>query len=131
MKRTAVNPWAWSKQFGYNQAEIIEGAKRQLVCSGQTSVNEDGAPQHIDDMRAQIALALSNLEAVLSEADMSLANITRLNIFTTDVDEAMNNFDLLGAKLGAAGVMPPMTLLGITRLAIPGLMIELEATATD
>lgn len=131
MKRTPVNPWSWSQQFGYNQAEIIEGAKRQLICSGQTSVDEQGAPQHIDDMRGQMTLVLSNLEAVLAGADMDLANITRLNVYTTDVDEAMKHFDVLGAKLGAVGVTPPMTLLGITRLALPGLMIEIEATATD
>jgi len=131
MKRTPVNPWSWSQKFGYNQGEILEGATRQLVCSGQTSVDAEGTPQHLDDMRGQITLALDNLEAVLSAADMSLANITRLNIYTTDVDAAMNNFDVLGAKLGSVGVSPPMSLLGITRLAIPGLLIEIEATATD
>jgi len=131
MKRTPVNPWSWSQKFGYNQGEILEGATRQLICSGQTSVDAEGTPQHLDDMRGQITLALDNLEAVLSAADMSIANITRLNIYTTDVDKAMDNFDVLGAKLGSVGVSPPMSLLGITRLAIPGLMIEIEATATD
>ena len=66
MKRTPVNPWPWSLQFGYNQAEVIEGVGRQLICAGQTSVDADGTPQHIDDMRSQIALALENLEAVLA-----------------------------------------------------------------
>jgi len=131
MKRTPVNPWSWSQKLGYNQGEILEGAKRQLVCAGQTSVDAEGNPQHPDDMRNQIKLTLENLEAVLSGADMSLANITRLNIYTTDVDEALKNFDVLGAKMGPAGVAPPMSLLGVTRLAIPGLMIEIEATATD
>ncbi|MBT5295112.1 MAG: RidA family protein, partial [Octadecabacter sp.] len=31
MKRTAVNPWNWSLNLGYNQAEIIDGATRQLI----------------------------------------------------------------------------------------------------
>ncbi len=131
MKRTSVNPWSWSQQFGYNQAEIIEDTSRQLICSGQTAVDANGAPQHPDDMRSQMTLALNNLEAVLNEADMGFANITRLNIYTTDVDQAINCFDALGAKLGPAGVTPPMSLLGVTRLAIPGLMIEIEATAND
>jgi len=129
MKRTSVNPWSWSLKYGYNQAEILEGTTRQLICSGQTAVDADGTPQHPGDMRNQIALSLSNLEAVLKAADMSFANITRLNVYTTDVDEAMAHFDVLGAKLGPAGVSPPMSLLGISRLAIPGLMIEIEATA--
>lgn len=65
MERTAVNPWDWSIKLGYNQAEVIDGATRQVICAGQTAVDEDGAPQHPGDMRAQISLALDNLEAVL------------------------------------------------------------------
>jgi len=131
MKRTPVNPWSWSLNVGYNQAESIEGANRQLVCSGQTAVDTEGNPQHAEDMRSQIALALDNLEAVLSAADMGVANITRLSIYTTDVDEAMKHFDVLGARFGPVNASPPMTLLGVTRLALPTLMFEIEATAAD
>jgi len=131
MKRTAVNPWAWSLQLGYNQAEIIEQTSRQLICAGQTSVNEQGQPQHIDDMRHQIILALDNLEAVLKSADMNLTNIIKLAIYTTDVDAAMQNFDVLGERFGPVQAAPPLTLLGVTRLALPGLMFEIEATAAD
>ena len=129
MNRTPVNPWPWSLNFGFNQAEIIEGASRQLVCAGQTSVDAEGKPQHAGDMRGQMTLSLDNLEAVLSAADMGLANVTRLTIFSTDVDESLKNFDVLGARLGSINAAPPMTLVGVTRLAIPSLMFEVEATA--
>lgn len=129
MKRTAVNPWSWSLKFGYNQAEMLIGADRHLVCAGQTSVDADGNPLHPGDMRSQIALALDNLEAVLNAADMGLANVVRLNIYTTDVDEALKHFDVLASRLGPVGAAPPMTLLGVVRLAIPSLMLEIEATA--
>lgn len=131
MNRTPVNPWSWSLNFGYNQAEIVEGTKRQLICAGQTAVDGEGAPQHPEDMRNQIALALDNLEAVLGAADMGLANVTRLGIYATDVDEAMKHFDLLGARFGPIDAAPPMTLLGVSQLALPGLMFEIEATAAD
>ena len=129
MQRTAINPWDWSLKLGYNQAEIVEGASRTLVCAGQTAVDAEGHPQHAGDMRAQIELALDNLQAVLSEAGMGIQNVVRLGIFSTDVDEALKNFDLLGMRFGAAECAPPMTLLGVTRLALPGLMFEIEATA--
>ena len=57
MERTAVNPWQWSVNFGFNQGELIEGASRTLFCTGQTSVDADGAPQHPGDMAAQLSLA--------------------------------------------------------------------------
>lgn len=131
MKRIPVNPWSWSLNFGYNQAEIVEGAKRHVLCAGQTSVDGEGNPQHPDDMRSQMTLALDNLEAVLTAADMDLTNITRLSIYSTDVDEAMKNFDVLGTRFGPVGATPPMSVLGVTRLAIPPLMFEIEATAAD
>lgn len=129
MQRTPVNPWPWSLTLGYNQAELTQGATRHLTCAGQTAVDETGTPQHAGDMRAQIALALDNLEAVLSAAGMTLADITALRIYATDMDAAMKNFDLLGTRFGAVRAQPPMTLLGVTRLARPPLMFEIEATA--
>ena len=131
MNKTPVNPWSWSLNIGYNQAELIEGAKRQLVCAGQTSVDQHGQPQHAGDMRGQIALALDNLEAVLTAADMSIGNITRLGVYTTDVEEALKHFDLFGTRFGPAEAAPPMTLLGVSQLAMPTLMFEIEATAAD
>lgn len=129
MNRTPINPWPWSLQHGYNQAEIIESPTRQLICAGQTSVDGGGNPQHPGDMRAQMDLALSNLEAVLESADMSLSNVVRLQVFSTDVDQTLKNFDLLGARFAPHQVAPPMSLLGVTRLAIPPLLFEIEATA--
>ncbi|MEC9197959.1 MAG: RidA family protein [Pseudomonadota bacterium] len=129
MERTAVNPWNWSIKLGYNQAEVIQGATRQVICAGQTSVDQNGTPQHAGDMRGQIALALDNLEAVLEGAGMTLANVVKLGVYATDVDEALKNFDLMGMRFGPHQVAPPMTLLGVSRLALPDLMFEIEATA--
>lgn len=131
MNRTPINPWPWSLNFGYNQAEIVEGSKRQLICAGQTSVDGEGNPQHTGDMRSQIGLALDNLEAVLAAADMNLTNVTRLDIYATDVDELMKNFDVIGARFGSVGAAPPQSVLGVTRLAIPPLMFEIVAMAAD
>jgi enamine deaminase RidA (YjgF/YER057c/UK114 family) len=129
MERTAVNPWKWSLAIGFNQAEIIEGGRRQLICSGQTSVDADGNPRHPGDMRAQVTLAMDNVEVVLAGADMTLADVVRFNIYTTDVDSLVGCFDVIAQRFGEAGVQPPSTLLGVTRLASPDLMVELEATA--
>ncbi|WP_020672426.1 RidA family protein [Amycolatopsis nigrescens] len=129
MERTVVNPWAWSVELGYNQGEVVSGHTRTLYCSGQTAMSGDGRPQHAGDLGAQLALSLDNLEAVLGEAGMSLANLVRLNVYTTDVDRLFEHYGVLASRLGAAGVAPTSTMLGVTRLAIPDLMVELEGTA--
>ncbi len=129
MERTAINPVTWSVDMGFNQGEVVSGHTRTLYISGQTAMSDDGKPQHDGDMAAQLALALDNLEAVLAEADMTLANLIRLNVHTTDVDLLFQHYGILAARLGAARVAPTTTMLGVTRLAIPTLLVELEGTA--
>ena len=129
MERTPVNPVTWSEEMGFNQGEVVSGHTRTLYISGQTAMSGDGKPQHDGDMAAQLALSLDNLEAVLVEADMSLASLVRLNVYTTDVDLLFQYYGVLASRLGAAGVVPTSTMLGVTRLAIPGQMVELEGTA--
>ncbi|SFF07919.1 RidA family protein [Blastococcus tunisiensis] len=129
LNRTAVNPWQWSVDMGFNQAELVTGATRVLVCSGQTAMSAEGRPQHAGDMAAQVAMALDNLEAVLAGGDMGLGNVVQLNIYTTDVDAFFACYGSVVERFRREGVKPTSTLLGISRLAFPELMVELEATA--
>jgi len=129
VQREAVNPTKWSLGLGFNQGEVVSGHTRTLYCSGQTAMSDDGKPLHDDDMAAQVALSLDNLEAVLHAAGMTLANLVRLTVYTTDVDLLFPHYGVLAARLGAAGVAPTTTMLGVTRLAIPGQLVELEGTA--
>jgi enamine deaminase RidA (YjgF/YER057c/UK114 family) len=115
--------------MGFNQGEVVAGQTRTLYCSGQTAMSGDGTPQHGGDLAAQLALSLDNLEAVLGAAGMSLANLVRLTVYTTDVDQLFPHYGVLASRLGAAGAAPATTMLGVTRLAVEGQLVELEGTA--
>ena len=130
-ERTTINPWSWSLGLGFDQAQLIEGHHRELVCSGQDAVDADGNPQHPGDMAAQLELALDNLQAVLAAADMTLANIVRLNVYTTDVDELFKHWARLPDRFGDSDGRFVTSVLGVTRLAAPQLLVLLEATAID
>jgi enamine deaminase RidA (YjgF/YER057c/UK114 family) len=130
-ERRIVNPWTWQDAYGFVQANDVIGARRVLYCSGQLAADADGSLLHPDDMKGQIGQSLDNLETVLKAAGLTLANIVRLNYYTTDVDafiEAMGGF---GERLAAAGCRPAATLLGVTRLAFVGQVVEFEATAVE
>ena len=103
---------------------------RAVCCTArQASVDGAGNPVHAGDIRKQIEQAFDNLETVLKAAGYGLANLVRLNYYTTDVDAFLRASDVIGARLAAAKCQPPGTLLGVSKLAFPGLMIEMEATA--
>ena len=135
MKRTAINPVEWGLGIHMNQAEVVEGLSKVMHCSGQVALVEDAsAPMglavvHPGDMRKQTQSALDAIDALLEGAGMTRANILSLRFFTTDVDAFLANYDVYASWVAPSGVMPPQTLLGVQRLAMPGLLIEIEATA--
>jgi enamine deaminase RidA (YjgF/YER057c/UK114 family) len=129
MERTPINPSSWSLALGFNQAELIQGQARTLYCSGQTAMSPDGEPLHQGDMSLQLGTAVDNLESVLRQAGMTLADVVRLNVYTTDIEALLPYYGVLAGRLAAARTAPATTMLEVSRLAIPGQLVELEATA--
>jgi enamine deaminase RidA (YjgF/YER057c/UK114 family) len=125
--RVDVNPWEWSKAFGFSQAVNVSGGGQVLYCAGQTATGPDGAPPTTTDMTEQVELAFANLKTVLEAADMTLADIVRLTVYTTDVDALLAGYGSVAGAL--APNLPAMTLIGVARLAFPELMVEVEAIA--
>jgi enamine deaminase RidA (YjgF/YER057c/UK114 family) len=128
MQRTAINPHSWTTALGFDQAQLIERHQRLLVCSGQDAVDADGKPQHPGDMAAQLELALDNLEAIVTAADMTLANIVRLNVYTTDVDDVISHFPRINDRFGDSRYAT--SVLGVAHLPAQ-FLVMLEATAVD
>ena len=129
MERRIINPWPWSANFGFQQAVETINATRTLYCSGQTSANADGVLQAPGDMARQLVLSWENLETLLRESGYGAADVTRLTVYVTDVDQFMAAARPLTERMSAAGVETSMTLLGVPRLAFEGQVCEIEATA--
>lgn len=131
MPQSQINPWKWQDQFGFSQAIEVTSARRLLFCAGQIAIDAEGRVMCAGDLRGQVEAALNNVETVLATAGLSLANVIRLNYYTTDVDGLIAHYDVIKSRLAAAGCQPSSTLLGVTRLAFPELLIEIEATAAE
>lgn len=127
MERIEVNPWDWSKAFGFSQAVTLRGAETIVLCSGQTAIGADGGIPTTTDMGEQIQVALTNLQTVLADAGMTIADVVKLTVYTTDVDELLAAYGGVAELLGPG--LPAMTLIGVARLAYPELKVEIEATA--
>ena len=124
-----VNPWSWQEPLGFSHAALVTQGQRVLYCAGQTSVDAAGAPLHAGNMQAQFDQAMRNLETVLRDAGMSLANLVRLNYYVTDMKGFLTISGHVAARMAAAGIAPPGTLLGVSALFSPEILIEIEATA--
>jgi enamine deaminase RidA (YjgF/YER057c/UK114 family) len=129
VERKIINPWKWQDALGFVQANEVVGGQRVLYCSGQISVDAEGKPVHVGDLGAQLKRALENLEQVLSAAGFGLADVVRVNIYTTDVDGFLANRNVFQDGLFRKGCRQASTLIGVARLGRPEFLIEIEATA--
>ena len=129
MEKQVVNPWTWQDRFGFVQGNLVENAERVLYCSGQTSVDENGSPLHAGDMEAQALQAIDNLATVVRQGGLELGDVVRVTIYVTDMDAYRAAAPAVGARMGQAGARFASTLIGVERLALPELMIEITATA--
>lgn len=129
MNLKVVNPWSWQDSLNFSQAVEAQGGRSVLFLAGQTSVDPNGRPLYPGDMRAQLEQAFDNLELVLEQAGLTLANLVRLNYYVTDMAAYAGARDVVAARLGALAIKPSGCLLGVACLARPELMVEIEATA--
>jgi enamine deaminase RidA (YjgF/YER057c/UK114 family) len=128
MERSEINPWDWSKAFGFSQGVRIRGSGELLICSGQTALGPDGTLSGNADMGSQVKKAFENLGAVLAGAGFTAGDVLRVNYFTTDVDGLIRALPSVARAFFDAH-LPASTLVGVTRLAYPELTIEIEAIA--
>jgi enamine deaminase RidA (YjgF/YER057c/UK114 family) len=124
-----INPWKWQDAYGFSQAIDVPAGGRWLMCSGQTSVDADGNPLHAGDMTAQLRQAFDNLEVVLKGAGLTLANVVRLNYYTTDIPAYLQASGEVARRFASSAPPPAGTLLGVVALFHPDILIEIEATA--
>ncbi|MGZ8694477.1 MAG: RidA family protein [Gaiellaceae bacterium] len=128
MERREINPWEWNKAFGFQQAVEVAGAERVLYLAGQTAIDADGNVLE-GDMAAQVTLTLDNLERVLADADMTLANVVRVTWYVTSIEEFRATAHVRAERLREAGMRAASTLVQVVALANPQLRVELTATA--
>jgi enamine deaminase RidA (YjgF/YER057c/UK114 family) len=130
MQRQDLNPWNWQDALGYSQGVELRSIQQLVLCAGQASIDADGSPLHPGDMGAQVEESLDNIEAVLGKAGMSLRDVVRLDIYTTDLDQLWAAYPSLVARLQRAGTQPAGGILAeVSRLARPELLVEITATA--
>lgn len=129
MELKTHNPSPWLQHFGFNHAVEVRSGERVLYCSGQTASDAEGTPLHPGDLAAQYRSAWDNLVDVLAAADMTPANLVRLNIYTLDVPAFMAVADQLTPIHVEAGARVACTLLGVRELYASEVLVEIEATA--
>lgn len=113
---------------GYTHVVIAEAPARLVYIAGQGGEDVNGVLS--EDFATQVAQALANLRAALQAADATLAQVAKVTALIVGHDEA--KLAIFSTALRAAwGDAPPpaCTLIPVPRLALDGMLFEIEATA--
>jgi enamine deaminase RidA (YjgF/YER057c/UK114 family) len=125
--------WDWYQHLAFKHGVR---AGEMLFVGGQVDKSSTGEPLHAFDLATQTAMVIQHIDTVLREFGAGLANVVKLVAFyATDgsADETTFLADIgrhLLAYGGAPdGVGPAITLVPLPCLALPGMMVEIEAIA--
>ena len=127
MEKQQVNPWTWQDQLGFSQAWRVDGAQTVVFLSGQAPISPAGNLVGNGDFEVQARQVFDNLLAVLEQSGAGFEAIVKLTVYMTDTTR-LRDFARVKAEY-IPGPQPASTAIGVASLALPGMMVEVEATA--
>lgn len=130
MSRQSIQPENLfdSTPYGFSQVVACSG-QRLVYCAGQTANDKDLNFIGAGDFKVQLESALENVRVALAAADAKPSDVVSLRTYVVDYTPAY--LDTVGSVMNEffAGDPPATTLIGVTALALPHFMCEVEATA--
>ena len=107
-----------------------EGGKlrRKVTVAGQVALAPDFGLVGGDDLYEQTRAAMQNLKVAMDAAGVGWDDIVRRTIYTLQPTEYETITRAIDSVTGGAD-HPAQTIVGVTGLAVPGLLIEIECTA--
>jgi len=128
MGRELVNPEGMHPAPGFSHVAIATGSKL-VYFAGQVALDEAFNIVGGDDLRVQTVAAMHNVETAIGAVGVTWDDVVRRTIYTSMPTEYETITSAIDEVTGGAG-HPAQTIIGVTGLAMPGLLIEIECTAS-
>jgi enamine deaminase RidA (YjgF/YER057c/UK114 family) len=125
MKRKNISSGTpWEETVGYSRAVRLGP---YIHISGTTAVDGEGRVQGLDDPHAQARYILKKIEDALRQAGGGLEDVVRTRMYVVRIED----WEAVGRAHGEffRDVKPAATLVEVSRLVAPELLVEIEADA--
>ena len=127
MEKRQVNPWTWQQKFGFSHAWRVDGAQSIVFVAGQGPISPDGDVVSPGDFEAQVRLTFENMRTVLAQSGASFDDVVKVTVFMTEISR-LRDFARVRNEF-ITGEPPASTAVEVSSLALPEMMIEVEAIA--
>jgi 2-iminobutanoate/2-iminopropanoate deaminase len=128
MQKRQVNPWTWQERFGFSHAWRVDGAESVVFLAGQGPVSPEGEVVGAGDFETQARLTFENLKTVLEQAGASFDAVAKVTVYLTDMGN-LRDFARVRNEFIKTEQPPASTAIEVRSLALPGMMIEVDAIA--
>lgn len=112
----------------YSQAIRATG-KAQVFLAGIVAMDVNWNLMGEGDMETQVRVTMENIVKSLAAVGAKPADVVRINIFTVDIDTYLQKGHAVVMTFFESGKLPVSTAVGVSRLADPRLLVEIEVTA--
>jgi enamine deaminase RidA (YjgF/YER057c/UK114 family) len=122
--RSISNPEGIHPPPGYSHTVVATGSRLAFV-AGQAALDRDFQLIGGDDLAAQTRQVMTNLSAALEELSAGWDDVVKATVYTT----RPHDYEVIGAAMAEAmgdAAPPAQVLLGVTSLALPELLVEIE-----
>ena len=127
MSANFIVPETLHRPFGYSHVvEVTSG--RPVYMAGQVALNQAGELVGPGDLRAQARQVLENLKAALQAVGATFDQVVKLNVYLLDITQLPAIREIRDQYVNTARP-PASTAVEVRRLAVDGLLIEVEAVA--
>jgi reactive intermediate/imine deaminase len=121
-----LNPETLSTPTGYSHIAEASGG-RTIYIAGQVALDKSGKIVGKGDFAAQATQVFENLKLALAAVGATFDNVVKVTTFVTDMSQMQTLREIRGKYYGK--MAPASTLVEISKLANPDLLIEIEAVA--
>jgi enamine deaminase RidA (YjgF/YER057c/UK114 family) len=125
--RELINPPELHPAPGFSHVAVASGA-RTVHVAGQVALDREFNIVGGDDLYEQTRAAMRNVQLALAAVGACWHDVVRRTIYTAHPTEYETITAAIDEVTGGAA-HPAQTILGVTGLAVPGLLIEIECTA--
>jgi enamine deaminase RidA (YjgF/YER057c/UK114 family) len=132
MESKVINPAELFVGKAFSQTFSVQGAQRLIFIAGQIDCDRDGKVRSPGDLAAQLEGTLDNLDIALRAQGATMQDLVKVNFYIVGLKpEQTPHIRDIRAAYFSADKPPAVTLVGIERLSIDGLLVEIEAIAAQ